>query len=43
VARTVRPIVLPASAAASVYVASVAPCTELQCAPVVSQRYHWYA
>ena len=40
VAVTVNPIVLPASFAARRYVAAVAPCTDAQCAPAVSQRYH---
>src|SRR3954447_8259658 len=43
VPRTVRPSVWPTSFAPCVYVAFVAPCTDLQCAPLASQRYHWNA
>src|SRR5205807_1539414 len=43
VAVTVSPSVLPASAFDRRYVCFVAPCTDEQCAPVVSQRYHWKA
>ena len=38
---TVSPIVSSASAATVVYAEPVAPWTELQWAPVGSQRYHW--
>ena len=40
VAVIVSPIVLPASLLVRRNVAAVAPCTDAQCAPPASQRYH---